>query len=503
MNEAADALASALDVADATASTESRRARALADLLQRALDVHAHDAAGDCPVCGTAGVLDEDWVERTRSEIIALTNEAAAADQAEAALRTALASTARILSPTPEALTTALALDDTAALGLDVGPAATAWAAWSAAPTDRRALVEHLRANVALVRSTVHDVATAAAGAVETRQTTWQPLRDRLAPYLELARRAATEAPRGKELKAGCDWVRELGNDVQNERFEPIAKEVQDTWSLLRQQSNVAIAGITLRKVGVRRSVALSVTVDETEGAALAVMSQGELHALALSLFLPRATLPQSPFGFIVIDDPVQSMDAARVDGLARALARAAETHQVVVFTHDERLPQATRSLRLDATVLEVTRGERSDVTVRPRTSPSEDYISDARAVLKTEGYPVDVRRRVVPGLCRSAVEAACIEVARRRLLEAGTPHEDVTRALTAPSKLLHFLALGLFGDPERAGDVLGHLNAKLGRTTADAVSTMNKGTHELVDANPSFLVDTAEKLARHVAQLR
>jgi len=34
-------------------------------------------------------------------------------------------------------------------------------------------------------------------------------------------------------------------------------------------------------------------------GAALSVMSQGELHALGLALFLPRATSPDSPFRFI------------------------------------------------------------------------------------------------------------------------------------------------------------------------------------------------------------
>ena len=67
--------------------------------------------------------------------------------------------------------------------------------------------------------------------------------------------------------------------------------------------------------------MALEVTVDGVEGAALGVMSQGELHALALSLFVPRATLPESPFRFIVVDDPVQSMDPARVDGLARVVA--------------------------------------------------------------------------------------------------------------------------------------------------------------------------------------
>ena len=75
-------------------------------------------------------------------------------------------------------------------------------------------------------------------------------------------------------------------------------------------------------------------------------MSQGELHALALSLFVPRATLAESPFRFVVIDDPVQSMDPAR-GRRPRPRARRARprTRQVVVFTHDDRLPEAVRRL--------------------------------------------------------------------------------------------------------------------------------------------------------------
>jgi hypothetical protein len=59
-------------------------------------------------------------------------------------------------------------------------------------------------------------------------------------------------------------------------------------------------------------------------------MSQGEVNALALSVFLPRARLPASPFRFLVIDDPVQAMDPAKVDGLARVLEKAAADRQVI-----------------------------------------------------------------------------------------------------------------------------------------------------------------------------
>ncbi len=115
----------------------------------------------------------------------------------------------------------------------------------------------------------------------------------------------------------------------------------------------------------------LDVTIDGVPGAALGVMSQGELHALALSLFFPRATLPESPFRFVVVDDPVQSMDPAKVDGLARVLERAAATRQVLVFTHDDRLSEAVRRLGIDATVVEVARkrglGRRAPARARPR----------------------------------------------------------------------------------------------------------------------------------------
>jgi ABC-type Mn2+/Zn2+ transport system ATPase subunit len=51
------------------------------------------------------------------------------------------------------------------------------------------------------------------------------------------------------------------------------------------------------------------------------------------------------------IDDPVQSMDPSKVDGLARVLAALAEKRQVVVFTHDTRLPDAVRRLEIEAMI--------------------------------------------------------------------------------------------------------------------------------------------------------
>jgi len=126
--------------------------------------------------------------------------------------------------------------------------------------------------------------------------------------------------------------------------------------------------------------VELKVTVDGQEGAALGVMSQGELHSLALSLFIPRATLPESPFRFVVIDDPVQSMDPARVDGLPRILEAASQDRQVVLFTHDDRLHESVRRLGIAAIAIEITRREGSVVEPRRSKDPVSRYIEDAMA---------------------------------------------------------------------------------------------------------------------------
>ena len=116
----------------------------------------------------------------------------------------------------------------------------------------------------------------------------------------------------------------------------------------------------------------------------LIMMSQGELHALGLSLFLPRATVEQSPFRFVLIDDPVQAMDPAKVDGLARVLGDVAADRQVVVFTHDDRLADAVRRLEIPATVWEVQRGERSTVELQRNADPVSRYLDDARAIAQS-----------------------------------------------------------------------------------------------------------------------
>ena len=82
------------------------------------------------------------------------------------------------------------------------------------------------------------------------------------------------------------------------------------------------------------------------------------------------------PWDFIVIDDPVQAMDPARVDGLARVFADLAADRQLIVFTHDDRLPESLRRLGLAHALLEVTRRPGSIVETRRAVDPVYQYFS-------------------------------------------------------------------------------------------------------------------------------
>jgi hypothetical protein len=241
------------------------------------------------------------------------------------------------------------------------------------------------------------------------------------------------------------------------------------------------------------------VRIDGKDSLALSVMSQGELHSLALSIFLPRATVGESPFRFVVIDDPVQAMDPAKVDGLARVLDGAAKTRQVVVLTHDDRLPEAVRRLGIAATVFEVSRQSESVVAVTRVADPAERYLEDAFAVAQTDELPEAVRQRVVPGFCRLAVEAILNDIARRGLFKGGIDHMRAEETINDAQTLNKKLALALFQDASKVTDAVKRVGAMYGKEMQDVFFTLNKGTHQGVGGDLVGFARQAEILVTNL----
>ncbi|HLH71623.1 MAG TPA: AAA family ATPase [Candidatus Dormibacteraeota bacterium] len=471
--EVAERLRQAAAARAATAGTDAERASRLADLLQRALDLHAAHGDEDCPVCGRPGALSADWRAAAEAQVRDLQERAQAVTEAERQAERARREAEGLLAGPPAPLSKA------ASVGVDVASVLTAWSAWAAAPLQNlEATADHLLTSFEPLEKALRATRQAAQAELDRRESAWRPLACDLAEWLGQARNAQQGQKMLPHLKAAEQWLKDVSEELRGRRFEPIATRARAMWEQLRHRSGMELIQPVLEGQTTHRRVRLEVRVDGQEATAVGVMSQGELHCLALALFLPRALLPDSPFGFVVIDDPVQSMDPARVDGLARVLEETAKHRQVVVFTHDDRLSEAVRRLRVQARILEVTRRPGSQVEVKEQLEPVARLLEDAKVVALEEALPAEVAARVVPGLCRQALEAACAEVVRRRRIARGDPHAEVDAELERASKTINRMALALFDDRNRAGDVYTTLNRRFGAWASDLLTALNRATH-------------------------
>jgi energy-coupling factor transporter ATP-binding protein EcfA2 len=471
--------------------TPADDARRIATLLTLALTHQAGHRDEPCPVC-RGRVLDDQWADSARTEIMRMTQAAGEADAAQKELAAATQAMRELAGGAPAVLSQDLGSD------VDAAAAREAWQEWASLAGSGTAgqLVTTGQDNFSALAAAVGALQAQAAVSAQQRNEVWLPVAAALASWLVIAKSSDRAAADLADARQAIDWLRKAGQEIRDQRMAQLTETSAQVWGMLRQESNVELGPIKLAGSSTQRHVSVDVTVDGVAGAALSVMSQGELHALGLALFLPRATSPDSPFRFIVIDDPVQSMDPAKVEGLATVLAWVGADRQVVVFTHDDRLPEAIRRLQLPATIWEVTRREGSVVELTKNEDPVSRYIDDGRALARTTELPEEARAVVVAGFCRSALEAACHQAIRARRLKAGARHADVERELTAAPKLRQLLALALFDDPHRGGDVVAELRQRNGQASVKAFDAAREGTHERYQGDLRHFVEDTARLA-------
>ena len=467
---------------------ESHHDLAVADLLQRALEWHQQCGNLPCPVCGS-GTLTEDWANEAAAKVQAIRNATREERAAQDALDSAVGTCESLLPPTPDLLSEA-PIESASTL-------TTIWAhaAKLPAPED---LADHLELWLPEVRAVLATCVAEAREEIDRRESRWLPVAARVFDWADQAQALEDEARTRRQVESAAAWLAEAEDRIRNARLRPIAKRAAEHWAELRQESNVELGGITLAGANTRRRVELDVRVDGSEASALAVMSQGELNALALSIFLPRATVSESPFRFLIIDDPVQAMDPSKVDGLARVLHAVASTRQVVVFTHDARLPEALRRLQLDCTVLQVSRHQESAMEISVVLSPVRRYWADADALLRDSDVVDDVAERVVPGVLRLALESACHQRIRQQRLSRPNASHVAVEELLRGKKLYPLMALALFDDEARTGDVLKRLNS-WGSWAGNTFLGLNKGAHSGIARTQltTYLRDTRDLIKK------
>ncbi|MET8876356.1 AAA family ATPase [Nocardia sp. NPDC004604] len=486
----------ALLARDSTADAEADL-RVL-ELLRRARDHVAASGECACPVCGR-GELDAAWLRGAEAAMTELTSRVDALATARGALRQAVRD-ARAL---PDHIPPELDFDPRNPPTVDTTAVRRAWTDWAALTGADYSpdLPDRLRGAHARLVDELELLQQGTRKELNRLDEVWSPLVPRITAWLDGARAIVANGGELRTLKRAEDWLKSATAGLRGERMAPLETTARWVWRTLRQQSNVELGAIRLQgNAGTARRVLLDVTVDEVDGAALGVMSQGELHALGLSLFLPRATVEDSPFRFVMIDDPVQAMDPAKVDGLARVLEVMAWTRQVIVFTHDERLAEAVRRMQLDASVLEVQRRERSVVEVRMSSDPIRRYLDDARSLVRTPQLPPAIADELVATCCRSAVEAASLARARRNLLAAGMDHRDVERHIEGAQTTRAMVALAVMGIGGRVDDLNKHL-AREGKWVVDALRDATAGAHVPIGRSMRDLIADTEKFVGWLRQ--
>jgi recombinational DNA repair ATPase RecF len=492
----------ARDLEEATTDT-AETAASSAQLLSLALTVVTGEGA--CPVCETPDAIDGGWRYRTSQRVASLAGASAALAEGWARLRETVRQARELVRPVPVVVAAA------AGAGVDSAAVSAAWASWAAIPSEDGivgavSLADHLEETIEPLTGAVDGIRTAAAARQAELRDEWAPLARRLVDWCHQARDSAAAATRMHRAKAGDEWLQKAATELRNERLAPFAAQTVELWNELRQASNVDLRALKLTGSGNRAKVNFEVQVDGIDATGLGVMSQGEANALALSVFLPRATLPGSPFGFLVIDDPIQAMDPSKVDGLARVLVRVAKTRQVVVFTHDDRLPEAMRRLALPGTVLWVSRRDRSVVTVELASDPFERLVKDARQVIGWDKgprpVPAPVAEQVVPGILRTALESVCNDLTRRRLLDKGVSSEEVEERLSDASRLWERLSLAIHGDVVDDESIRSWMSQKGLSFAVAAVTALNKGSHGESIGDLAGMVEQTRALGRKLQEL-
>jgi len=439
-------------------------------VLETALAFREKHGTQPCPVCFES-TLDDDWLRRAtqahRKEQQAA-QALTAARSASYRTRQALLNLVKEVSPPPvedAGLTT-------------VGAARLANQGFSITPDDGDlALADHVEAKLPALQTAYAALCDEAAGLISARDDAWSPLAVERAAWLEKAELSAKSAPTLKLASEALTWLQENADVLRNERIQPLADEAKKIWAALRQESNVELGGIKLLGKKNTRHVYLAAGVDGSDTEALGVMSQGELQALALAIFIPRATSEQSPFRFVVLDDPIQAMDPSKIEGFLSVLTDIATERQVIVFTHDDRLPAAIRRSGAPARLIEVTRSANSVVTIDESSNPANRALDDATAIAYDEGVPDDIKKRSVPQLCRDALELTAWDVYSARALADGVSRPEAESAWEAAKKTRARLTLALGGADSAVEAWLGNWSAR-----KTALWVVTKGVHTGVD---------------------
>ena len=112
-------------------------------------------------------------------------------------------------------------------------------------------------------------------------------------------------------------------------------EDILKWYGILNPNEEIRFARMGINSSGSRRIDLVAELYDRTANAA-AMLSEAHINAMGISVYLGQVVSHYSPFNFIVLDDPVQSMDADHTIRLQTDLIGELilQGYQVIVFSH-------------------------------------------------------------------------------------------------------------------------------------------------------------------------
>lgn len=216
---------------------------------------------------------------------------------------------------------------------------------------------------------------------------------------------AKRDTARDRDLwKAVNDCITELEKDTRKQREAQLLAAVERTCTQL-----IGGTDLVLDTLGIAQKTAAPTFANADDGGVprpLGALSAGQQNAFLLAPVVGRRS--SRPFGFAVFDDPVHALDEFRIETLASFLCERAKEHQVIVFTHDERLAQTLHISTPESRFFTIERDSvSSQISITPDAPLWQRLLDACSAGLNAVEDESPVKPGVARALMRQALDAA------------------------------------------------------------------------------------------------
>jgi hypothetical protein len=212
---------------------------------------------------------------------------------------------------------------------------------------------------------------------------------------------------RVQSLKAALrDFIDRLEREEKRRMavaLQVLSADLARYYEELSPGNHIKIRGVSVRDSRFRQASLEAVSFGQAMNPVTS-FSEAEGNCLGLSVYFSQRVDRNPQWETILLDDPVQSMDAGHEQGLVQLLARVSRGRQVIVMTHDRRFAEA-----VEAQFGAVQSFTRYNIEVaedpQPRVELAAGRLEELLAFAQANANGHRATREAAAGAVRKAVE--------------------------------------------------------------------------------------------------